>query len=125
WKPDVAFIQPARLQLVAKQTAIVGIGALGMTVIIVSAGIDLSAGSMVALTSVFLAVLLRREVPACLEDDPRLGAAWEALFLDRLPIPIVMFFVLLAGAAAGATNGLLITRLKLVPFIVTLGTMLV
>ena len=125
WKPDHPFLRPHQVQLIAKQTAIVGVGALGMTVIIVSGGIDLSAGSMIALTSVFLAVLLRREVPACLDDYPSLAAAWQALALDRLPVPLVVLLVLLAGAAVGALNGVLITGLRLVPFIVTLGAMLI
>lgn len=125
WKPDVPFLRAYQLQLVAKQTAIVGVGALGMTVIIVSGGIDLSAGSIIALTSVFLAVLLRREVPACLEDYPRAAAVWQMLFLDRLPIIVAVLMVLASGALAGAVNGVLVTRLRLVPFIVTLGTMLV
>jgi ribose/xylose/arabinose/galactoside ABC-type transport system permease subunit len=125
WKPDIPFLKAYQLQLVAKQTAIVGVGALGMTVIIISGGIDLSAGSMIALTSVFLAVLLRREVPACLEDYPRVAAAWQFLYLDRLPILVAVVMVLASGALAGAVNGVLITRLRLVPFIVTLGTMLV
>ncbi|MDZ4780954.1 MAG: ABC transporter permease [Planctomycetia bacterium] len=125
WKPDNPFLKTHQLQLIAKQTAIVGVGALGMTVIIVSGGIDLSAGSMIALTSVLLAVLLRREVPACLDDYPRIAASWQALALDRLPVTLAVFFVLLAGAAAGALNGVLITGLRLVPFIVTLGAMLI
>jgi ribose/xylose/arabinose/galactoside ABC-type transport system permease subunit len=96
------FLTVIRAKLIAKQSAIVGIGALGMTVIIISGGIDLSAGSMLALTSVVLAVGLRNGV------SPVWGVA----------------LVLIAGAAIGALNGLLITGLRLVPFIVTLGTMM-
>lgn len=125
WKSDNPFLRPDRIQLVAKQTAIVGVGALGMTVIIIAGGIDLSAGSIIALTSVLLAVLLRREVPACLEDYPRIASAWQALALDRLPVWLAVLGVLCAGATVGAVNGMLITGLRLVPFIVTLGTMLV
>lgn len=125
WKPESSFFRADRLQLIAKQTAIVGVGALGMTVIIIAGGIDLSAGSMIALTSVLLAVLLRREVPACLDDYPRMAAAWHALALDRLPVTAAVLMVLLAGAAVGALNGVLITALRLVPFIVTLGAMLI
>lgn len=125
WKPDNPFLKPHQLQLVAKQTAIVGVGALGMTVIIISGGIDLSAGSMIALTSVLLAVFLRREVPACLDDYPRMAALWQALALDRIPVTLAVLLVLATGALVGAANGVLITRLRLVPFIVTLGTMLI
>lgn len=102
FKPDVPFLSAFRMTLITKQTAIVGMGALGMTVIIISGGIDLSAGSLLALTAVVLAVALKAGV------DPLLAVG----------------LVLLVGIAAGAFNGVLITGLRLVPFIVTLGTML-
>jgi ribose transport system permease protein len=101
-KPDAVFLSAFRMTLIAKQTAIVGVGALGMTVIIASGGIDLSVGSMLALTSVVLAASLRD--------------GWSPLAALALTI--------LAGVLAGALNGALVTTLKLVPFIVTLGTML-
>jgi ribose transport system permease protein len=86
----------------ARQTVIVCVAALGMTMIVVSGGIDLSVGSIVALSTVVTAVLLRHEVGP-------LAAALGAVA---------------AGALCGAINGLLITQLRVVPFIVTLGTML-
>lgn len=101
-KPDSTFLSPFRMALIAKQTAIVGMGALGMTLVIASAGIDLSVGSILALASVVLATSLRAGVPAA-----------AALSLT-----------IAVGTAAGAVNGLLVTGLRLVPFIVTLGTML-
>jgi ribose transport system permease protein len=96
------FFAAANLELMARQTVIVCIAALGMTMIIVSGGIDLSVGSIVALSTVVTAVLLRQGVAP-------LGAALGAVA---------------AGALCGAINGLLITQLRVVPFIVTLGTML-
>ncbi len=101
-KPDTPFLSANRMTLIAKQTTIVGMGALGMTMIIISGGIDLSAGSLLALTSVVLAVSLKAGF------DPVL----------------CVFLVLAAGTFCGFVNGLLITGLQLVPFIVTLGTML-
>ena len=96
------FFRPANLELMAIQTVIVCVAALGMTMVIVSAGIDLSVGSIVALATVVTAVLLRRGY------DPALAALGA----------------LAACALCGMMNGFLITRLKVVPFIVTLGTML-
>lgn len=97
-----AFFLPGNLELIARQTAIVAAAALGMTMIIVSGGIDLSAGSVVALTTVVIAVLLNQ--------------GWSPLAAA------------LAGAGSGAVcgviNGALITALRVVPFIVTLGTMI-
>ena len=96
------FFAAANLELMARQTVIVCVAALGMTMIIVSGGIDLSVGSIVALSTVVTAVLLRQSVG---------------------PLPAALGAVA-AGALCGAINGLLITQLRVVPFIVTLGTML-
>ena len=96
------FFAPANLELMARQTAIVGMAALGMTLVIVAGGIDLSVGSVVALATVVVAVLLRSH------------GAWVAAG-----------GAVAAGLICGTANGLLITRLRVVPFIVTLGTMLV
>jgi ribose transport system permease protein len=101
-KPDSEFLSAFRMTLIAKQTAIVGMGALGMTVIIVAGGIDLSVGSLLALTSVVLALGLRAGMH---------------------PI-VALAITLIAGGGAGLVNGVLVTALRVVPFIVTLGTML-
>ena len=98
------FATPGNLQTIALQTAIVGMTALGMTLIILSGGIDLSVGAMVALTSCVAAILLKH-------------AGWPA-------VPSAMG-ALLAGGICGLANGLLVTRLKVVPFIVTLGMSLI
>jgi len=95
------FLSVGNFQLVVSQTVIVALGALGMTMIIVSAGIDLSVGSVIALTGVLAAVLLK-------------GGArpWEAIV-----------GALLLGGLVGVINGALITSLRVTPFIVTLGTL--
>lgn len=97
------FLTNYRLTLIAKQSAIVGIGAVGMTVIIVGGGIDLSAGAILALCSVGMAIALR----------------------EGLSPPLALALTLGLGMAAGAANGLLVTGLQLTPFIVTLGTMVI
>ena len=96
------FFSPANLELMARQTAIVGVAALGMTLVIVAGGIDLSVGSVIALSTVVAALILR-------DGQPPVIAAMGAIG---------------AGALCGAVNGALITSLRVVPFIVTLGTML-
>jgi ribose transport system permease protein len=96
------FFRAANLDLMARQTAIVCVAALGMTMVIVSGGIDLSVGSVIALSTVVTALLLRANASP-------LVAALGAIA---------------AGAACGLMNGLLVTGLRVVPFIVTLGTML-
>lgn len=96
------FLRPANLELMARQTAIVCVAALGMTMVIVSGGIDLSVGSVIALSTVVTALLLVSQV------DPL----------------IAVLGAMAAGAVCGMLNGVLITGLRVVPFIVTLGTML-
>ena len=96
------FVAPANLELMARHAAIVSVAAFGMTMVIVSGGIDLSVGSIVALSTVV-----------------------TALLLGQTPSPTVAVIgAVLVAALFGACNGLLITRLRVVPFIVTLGTML-
>ena len=97
------FFSPTNLELMARQMAIVSIAAVGMTIVIVSGGIDLSVGSMIALSTVVIAQLLRQDVNPLLAALAAIGAA----------------------ALCGLVNGVLITQLRVVPFIVTLGTMLV
>jgi len=78
---------------------IVALGAIGMTIIIVSGGIDLSVGATIALTGVVAALVV--------------GAGW--------PAGVATFAAVLAGGLVGLANGLLITSLRVVPFIATLG----
>lgn len=103
------FLSIQNLKTVLKQTVIVGIGAMAMTMIIVSGGIDLSAGSVVALTAVFCAHCVN----------------WlngEILILGIFPVPVL--FAILVGAIIGFLNGTISARLNIAPFIVTLGMML-
>jgi len=95
------FLTGANFKIVLIQTVIVAIGTLGMTLIIVSGGIDLSVGSVVALTSVVGATAL---VKGC---SPLVAVA----------------LTLAAGAGIGLINGLTIGGLRMMPFIVTLGMM--
>jgi ribose transport system permease protein len=99
-----SFATVRNMETIARQTTIVGVAALGMTLVIISGGIDLSVGSIVALSTVVIAWLLQHA-----------GAA---------PFLAVLGGVA-AAAAFGLVSGLVVTRLKVVPFIVTLGMMLI
>lgn len=92
------FPTPDNLEIMLLQTAVVGTAALGMTIVIISGGIDLSVGSQIALCTVTMALLLSQ------------GASAWAAALGGVAV----------GVACGALIGTLITRLKLPPFIVTL-----
>ena len=96
-----AFLNPFNIINVLRQVALFGIVAIGMTFVILTAGIDLSVGSIVAVVAV-----------------------GSALMLDGgVPIPIVVLTGLGIGVVLGALNGLGITLGSLPPFIMTLGTM--
>ncbi len=95
------FLSVRNLQTISVQTATVAVAALGMTVIIISGGIDLSAGTAVALAATVLAWCLKNDMPAPLAIAAGLGT----------------------GCLTGLINGVLISSLRVVPFIVTLGTM--
>ena len=97
------FFRSNNLELIARQTAIVAVAALGMTVVMAAAGIDLSVGSVVSLSTVVIALLLRSGI--------------SPLFAALAGVGV--------GVLCGLTTGLFITRLRLLPFIVTLGMMLV
>jgi ribose/xylose/arabinose/galactoside ABC-type transport system permease subunit len=92
------------LETIARQTTIVAMAALGMTLVIISGGIDLSAGSVVALSTVVI--------------------AWLLQYAGMGPLVSALGGIA-AAACFGMISGLLITRLRVVPFIVTLGMMLV
>ena len=93
------FLSPNNLRIVLSQTVIVAVGAIGMTLIIISGGIDLAVGSTIALTGVITAL----GIHAGFTPVVALGAG------------------IFVGGLVGVVNGLVITRLKVVPFIATLG----
>ncbi len=96
------FLQPANLSLILQQTAVIGTLALGQTLIILTAGIDLSVGSIMVLCSIIMGRL-----------SADLG----------VPAPVALLVGLASGMACGLFNGFLVTRVKLPPFIVTLGSL--
>jgi len=93
------YLSGANLRVVLAQTVIVAIGAIGMTMIIVSGGIDLSVGAVIALSSVVTALALR----------------------DGWPPIAALAAGVITGGIIGIVNGLAITVLRVVPFIATLG----
>src|SRR5438552_497450 len=93
------YLSLKNLRTVLAQTVIVGIGAIGMTMIIISGGIDLSVGSAIALTGVIAAL--------------GINAGWSTT--------VALAAGIVVGGTVGMLNGLAITRLRVVPFIATLG----
>jgi len=102
------FLTPSNFSLILQQVAIVGAVAAGQTLIILTAGIDLSCGAIAVFASMAMAKLVQG-TPG--EGVPNGWSIW-------LAFPIG----LLVGMLGGAINGFLVTKVKLPPFIVTLGT---
>ena len=116
-----AFMTAYNWRTIAVQSVIVGTAALGMTLVMIVGGIDLSVGSVVALVTVASALLvegLTIPLPSALRF---LGG--ESIAVPPLPMAAALAIGVMLGGLCGLVNGGLITRLGVVPFIVTLGTM--
>ncbi|TFB88752.1 ABC transporter permease [Cryobacterium sp. TMT1-3] len=96
------FLNPANLSLITQQVAVVGTLAIAQTLIILTAGIDLSVGAVMVLAMMVTA---------------------QITIETGMPAILGLLLGLLVGLAAGAFNGFLVTKLRLPPFIVTLGTL--
>ena len=93
------FLTADNMANLARQVAIFGIIAVGQLLVILTAGIDLSVGSVLGLT----------------------GCVTAQLLVEGMPIPLAIVVGLLVGVALGLFNGALVAYGKLPPFIVTLG----
>jgi fructose transport system permease protein len=96
------FTAASNFSTVLTQVMVIGIVGVGQTLVILTAGIDLSVGVIMVISSVVMG---------------RLGV------IDGVPVIIAFPLGLLCGAAFGFLNGVLVTRLRMPPFIVTLGTL--
>jgi ribose transport system permease protein len=97
-----AFLSFDNFIVILRQISIIGICAFGETLVVIAGGIDLSVGSTVALSGVIAAVLAK---------------------FFMVPVPLAFAVGTLAGAVCGTLNGLLTTRIRIPPIIVTLGTL--
>lgn len=96
------FAQPSTIGIILQQTAVIAALAIGQTLVILTAGIDLSVGAIAILATLFSANLAVKQ---------------------GVPGVLAILIGVLVGVLAGAINGTLVTRLNLPPFIVTLGTL--
>lgn len=97
------FFTSNNIMTVGLQTSTIALIGIGATCVILTGGIDLSTGSVVALSGVAAAMLVNA----------------------GLPVPVGMVLGILVGGFCGLVNGVLVTRMKLPPFIATLGMMMV
>ena len=103
------FLEPGNITDILRQVSEIGIISLGMTFVILTGGIDLSVGTVLALSSSLVAFLLTR-----------VNLNWPV----HLAIAFSIVVAVVAGLLVGVTNGLLIARWRIQPFIVTLATMI-
>ena len=104
------FLSTGNLAIMGRHVAINGIAAIGMTFIILTAGIDLGVGSVAALVGMIAGSLINN------------GIRIESLDVILYPsIPMVVIICLICGALLGLLNGTIITRFGVAPFITTLG----
>ena len=96
------FLQPQALSILLQQVAIIAALAIGQTLIILTAGIDLSVGALTVFSMLIMASLASS---------------------GGLPGPLAILIGVLVGTLGGLLNGFLVTRINLPPFIVTLGTL--
>lgn len=101
-----AFLRPSNVQNLTRQIALLAIFAIGETFVVISGGIDLSVGSMIAFSGVIAGICLAPE---------RLGC----------PAPIAVSIALCACGAIGLAHAMLISRFALPPFVATLGSLLI
>ncbi len=108
-----SFIDPINVFNIMRQISITGLIALGMTFVILTAGIDLSVGSLLALCGMVAAIVAKGGTAntMALSAGPDAGLGWFAALLAALVV----------GSLAGGVQGVAITRLKVPPFVVTLG----
>src|SRR3954454_21548876 len=96
------FAQPATISIILQQTAVIAALAIGQTLIILTAGIDLAVGA-----TCILSMLVMSNLAAS----------------NGVPGPLALLIGIAVGTLCGFINGILVTRVKLPPFIVTLGTL--
>ena len=108
------FLSSINLFNVMRQVSITGLLAIGMTFVILTAGIDLSVGSLLAFAGLVAAAVAKGGMQDRFTvGDDTLGFGW----------PLAALAAILVGVAGGAIQGVAITRLKVPPFVVTLGGM--
>lgn len=100
WLYNPKFLSASNIQIITRDIAIFAIMGIGETMVIISGGIDLAPGSLVALSGVLVALFMTR---------------W-------MPMSVAILLVVLLCAGIGLWHGIFVTKLKVPPFIITLGT---
>ena len=110
WRRPETFIKTANLAVIMRFIATFGMLALGEVLAIITNGIDLSVGSMTALTGVITAWMILKGV---------------GTLLPPIPVALAISITLVIGVLVGIWHGLFVTKLRIPAFIITLGTWLI
>lgn len=108
WQRSHVFLKPANLAVIMRFVATFGLLAIGELFVIITGGIDLSVGSMTALTGVVVATLMVKGVGS----------------IPALSIPLSIIIVIILSGLVGLWHGFSVTKMNIPPFIITLGTWL-
>jgi ribose transport system permease protein len=108
WQSPDTFLKPANLAIIMRFVATFGLLAIGELFVILTGGIDLSVGSMTALTGVIVATLMVKGIG----------------FISPLSIPLSIIIVFILASLVGLWHGFSVTKMYIPPFIITLGTWL-
>lgn len=100
---NAAFLSVNNGLTILLQTSVIGILGIGMTMVIITGGIDLSVGSVLALSGTVTGLLVKSGVP----------------------VPVAMACGVGVGASCGLVNGLVVTKMRITPFVATLGMMMI
>lgn len=109
-KPDT-FLKPANLAIIMRFVATFGMLAIGEVFIIITCGIDLSVGSLTALTGIMVAWMQLKGI--------------GMLDMGKIPMVPAILITLCVGALIGIWHGFFVTKLNIPPFIITLGTWMI
>jgi ribose transport system permease protein len=95
------FLNPFNIESVLRQVAFFGLLSIGETIVIITGGIDLSPGSVIAFIGVIVALFIKQGIP----------------------VPLAILFALTLSSLIGLWHGIFVTKLRVPPFIITLGTL--
>lgn len=109
------FFSFSNIMNLLRAASFIGLISLGMTFVILTGGIDLSVGAIFAFSGVLLAFMFHFGM----------YSGYVTSLTPMFPTPVIFLSVLLAGAMIGLLNGALIAKMKLVPFVVTMGMMVI
>lgn len=109
WRSPAIFVKPANLAVIMRFVATFGMLAIGEVLVIITGGIDLSVGSLIAFTGVITAWMMLKGIG----NIPPIGM-----------VPSILI-TLIVGTLIGIAHGLFVTKLRIPPFIITLGTYLI